>query len=144
MCRLPSSSKYKYRTNALAIAANVAEQTLILRLAEQYLIRAEARARIGTNLTGARDDMNVIRSRAQATVSTSTLQSTLLEEIALENRKEFFVEQGFRWFNLKRTGQADAVIGAIKPTYTPTSKLLPIPLVATDANPNLTQNEGYL
>ncbi|MEJ2881645.1 RagB/SusD family nutrient uptake outer membrane protein [Pedobacter sp. GR22-6] len=136
--------KYKYRTNALALAANVAEQTLILRLAEQYLIRAEARARIGTNLSGARDDMNVIRSRAQAALSTSTVQNTLLEEIALENRKEFFVEQGFRWFNLKRTGQADAVIGAIKPTYKPTAKLLPIPMVATDANPNLTQNEGYL
>lgn len=136
--------KYKYRNNALAVAANVSEQTVILRLAEQYLIRAEARARIGTNLTGARDDLNVIRSRAEATVSTSTTQDILVEEIALENRKEFFVEQGFRWFNLKRTGQADAVLGALKPTYKPTAKLLPIPLVATDANPNLTQNEGYL
>lgn len=136
--------KYKYRTNALAVTANVNEQTIILRFAEQYLIRAEARARIGTNLTGARDDMNVIRTRALATASISTSQTALIEEIALENRKEFFVEQGFRWFNLKRTGQADAVIGALKPTYKPTAKLLPIPLVATDANPNLSQNDGYL
>lgn len=135
--------KYKYRTNALAVAANAFEQPVILRLAEQYLIRAEARARIGTNLTGARDDMNVIRNRALTTASTSTVQSTLLDEIALEYRKEFFCEQAFRWFNLKRTGQADVVLGALKPTYKPTAKLFPIPLVATDANPNLSQNEGY-
>ncbi|MCD0488385.1 RagB/SusD family nutrient uptake outer membrane protein [Pedobacter sp. MC2016-14] len=136
--------KYKYRTQALAVAANVSEAQVVMRVAEQYLIRAEARARIGTNLTGARDDLNVIRTRAGASVSTSTVQGTLLTEIALENRKELFCEQAFRWFNLKRTGQADIVIGTLKPSYKPTAKLLPFPTAATDANPNLKQNPGYL
>ncbi|MNY42526.1 SusD family protein [compost metagenome] len=84
-----------------------------------------------------------MQSRAGATESTSIVATTLLTEIDLENRKELFCEQGFRWFNLKRTGQADAVIGALKTSYRPQAKLLPIPQGARDANPNLTQNEGY-
>lgn len=135
--------KYKYRTQALAVAAGVTEYQTIMRLAEQYLIRAEARARLGSNLAGALSDLNTIRARAgAATTNTSTAQA-LLDEIALENRKEFFCEQAFRWYNLKRTGQADAVLSALKSTYKPAAKLLPIPQAALDANPNLTQTPGY-
>lgn len=135
--------KYKYRTNALAVAANVSEYQIVMRLAEQYLIRAEARARIGTNLSGAQSDLKIIQSRAGAAQSTSLEASVLLTEISLENRKEFFCEQAFRWNNLKRTGEADRVLGALKASYTPKSKLLPIPQSAIDANFNLTQNAGY-
>ncbi len=135
--------KYKYTTQADAVAAGVAESPTVLRLAEQYLIRAEAKARIGTDLTGARDDMNVIRSRAETAESTATDQATLINEILLEGRKEFFCEQAHRWFNLKRTGQADAVLEPLKAGYRPISKLLPIPTAAIDANPNLAQNPGY-
>ena len=135
--------KYKYPTNAEAVAANVAEAPTVLRLAEQYLIRAEARARIGTNLDGARSDMNQIRTRARATVSTTASASGLIQEILLENRRELFCEQAFRWNNLKRTGEADAVLTVLKPGFRPIAKLLPIPQANIDANPNLIQTEGY-
>lgn len=135
--------KYKYTTNAAAVAAGVVESPTVLRLAEQYLIRAEARARIGTNLTGALADLNVIRNRAQTALSTTTTATTLIDEILLENRKEFFCEQGHRWYHLKRVGQADAVIGALKTSYRPEAKLLPFPNNAISANPNLVQNPGY-
>jgi len=135
--------KYKYTTNALAVAAGVAESQTVLRLSEQYLIRAEARTRMGTNLSGALSDLNTIRARAQTALSNTTQQAALLGEIILESRKEFFCEQGHRWYNLKRTGQADAVIGALKPSYRPNAKLLPFPNSALDANPNLIQNLGY-
>ncbi|WP_316798471.1 RagB/SusD family nutrient uptake outer membrane protein [Pedobacter frigidisoli] len=135
--------KYKYRTQTLAVAAGITEYQIVMRLAEQYLIRAEARARTGTNLTGALSDLNAIQNRAGATLTTATDAATLINDIALENRKEFFTEQAFRWNNLKRTGQADAVLGALKSSYTPKSKLLPIPQAAIDANYNLTQNPGY-
>ncbi|MBB6130821.1 RagB/SusD family nutrient uptake outer membrane protein [Mucilaginibacter lappiensis] len=138
------ANKYKYANNNLAVAAGVTEYQVVLRLAEQYLIRAEARARMGTNITGALSDMNVIRNRANLASSTTTNPTALLAEIALENRREFFAEQGLRWYTLKRTNQADAVLGALKPTtWTPKAKLLPIPQTAIDANPNLTQNPGY-
>lgn len=135
--------KFKYRNNTLAVAAGITEVPMVLRLAEQYLIRAEARARIGSNLSGALADMNVTRLRANLTESTTLDQATLITEIAAEKRKEFFCEQAYRWYDLKRTGQADAVLSALKPSYTPKSKLLPIPQTAIDANPNLTQNPGY-
>lgn len=135
--------KYKYPSQPTALAAGVTENQLVMRLAEQYLIRAESRTRIGTNLSGALSDLNAIRARAGATVSTAATVQPLLDDIALENRKEFFCEQAFRWFNLKRTDQADAVIGALKASYSPHAKLLPIPQTAIDANPNLTQNPGY-
>jgi hypothetical protein len=125
------------------VAAGVVESPTVLRLAEQYLIRAEARARIGVNLSGARDDMNMIRSRAKTAESTTTAQTDLISEILLESRKEFFCEQGHRWYNLKRTGQADAVLAALKSGYRPAAKLLPLPVAAIDANPNLEQNPDY-
>lgn len=135
--------KFKYKTSTLAIAAGVSECPMILRLAEQYLIRAEARVKIGTNLSGALADLNVVHIRAGLPESTTIVPAALIDEIALENRKEFFCEQAHRWFDLKRTGKADAVIGALKPTYTTNAQLLPIPQSAIDANPNLTQNPGY-
>lgn len=135
--------KYKYRTQTLAVAAGITEYQIVMRLAEQYLIRAEARARIGTNLAGSLSDLNAIQNRAGAILSTSMVAATLINDIALENRKEFFCEQGFRWNNLRRTGQADAVLSAIKTSYTPKSKIFPIPQAAIDANYNLTQNPGY-
>lgn len=135
--------KYKYTTNELAAAARVSESQTVLRLAEQYLIRAEARARIGANLSGAREDMNMIRARANATESIATAQSELISEILLESRKEFFCEQAYRWYNLKRTGEADVVLPGLKPAYRPAAKLLPLPFAAIDANPNLEQNPDY-
>jgi len=135
--------KYKYRDNATATAAGVTENQIILRLAEQYLIRAEARARVGSNTAGALSDLNVIRVRAGLAASTTTAATILLDEIALENRREFFCEQGFRWNNLRRTGQADAVLGALKPTYRPQAKLYPFAQSIINVNTNLVQNPGY-
>lgn len=135
--------KFKYRTNDQAVTANVTELQVILRLAEQYLIRAEARAKIGTDINGALSDLNVSRLRAGLQASTTTNTQLLLDEIALENRKEFFCEQAFRWFNLKRTGQADVVLSALKPTWRPEAKLYPISQSIINNNPNLIQSPGY-
>jgi dihydroorotase len=121
----------------------MSENQVILRLAEQYLIRAEARARIGTDLSGALADLNVVHQRAGLTASITLAQAALLDEIALENRKEFFCEQGIRWYNLKRTGQADAVLTALKASYRPNAKLYPIAQSIINSNPNLIQNAGY-
>lgn len=133
--------KYKYRTNALAVAAGVTECPVILRLSEQYLIRAEARARL--NKAGALDDYNMVHTRAGLTAGTYTDPAVLLNEIEEENAREFFCELGHRWFYLRHTGKIDAVMNAIKTTWASTDALLPIPQTARDANVNLTQNLGY-
>lgn len=115
---------------------------MVLRLAEQYLIRAEARARLG-NIDGAQDDLNMIRNRAGLEDTDAATSPALLDAIMHERRIEFFAEFGHRWFDLKRTGQADAVLKDIKLSWEATDTLYPIPQTDRSNNPNLTQNEGY-
>ena len=114
----------------------------MFRLAEQYLIRAEARAEQG-DLTGAATDLNAIRSRAGLGATTASNQINLLAAILHERQVELCFEEGFRWFDLKRTGTIDAVLGTVKPTYKPYAALYPIPFTQTQLNPFLTQNPGY-
>lgn len=113
----------------------------VLRLAEQYLIRAEARAEQG-NLTGAADDLNVIRSRAGLAHTTAATQTDLLNAILTERRLELACEWGHRWFDLKRTQTVDVVLGS-KPNWKTTAALFPVPNAQVVLNPFLTQNPGY-
>jgi hypothetical protein len=131
------ASKYVSAPSAAAAQYNV-----VLRLAEQYLIRAEARA-WQNNLTGAATDLNAVRARAGLGATAANTQAGLLTAIAHERRVELFTEWGHRWFDLKRTGALDAVLGPLKPTWTSDARLLPIPLQEIAADPNLTQNPGY-
>jgi SusD family. len=59
------------------------------------------------------------------------------EMVALERRRELLAE-GFRWFDLVRTGKAVSELG-IEPFRTK----FPIPDYERLVNPNLTQNIGY-
>lgn len=94
------SSKYKVR-----FGAQGTEYSMVLRLAEQYLIRAEARARLN-NIAEAIGDIDIIRNRAGLpliSVSNPTIdQNEILDEILIERRHEFFCEWSHRWFDLKR------------------------------------------
>ncbi|WP_121196115.1 RagB/SusD family nutrient uptake outer membrane protein [Mucilaginibacter gracilis] len=132
-------SKYKQKlTNTTATG----EYVTYLRLAEQYLIRAEARAKQG-NLAGAIADINVIRTRAGLLNTTAVLQPDILLAIEQERRIELFGEYGHRWNDLRRTGRANAVLGALKTTWTANAALYPIPKTEIQNNSNLTQNPGY-
>lgn len=116
---------------------------MVFRLAEQYLIRAEARAQQG-DATGAKADINAIRNRAGLPDTDADGQASILAAIEHERRIEFFTEWGHRWFDLKRTGRADAVLSPIKPNWQSTDVLFPIPLQEIENNPNLLpQNAGY-
>lgn len=118
------------------------EYLMVLRLAEQYLIRAEARARQG-NVSGAVEDLNVIRDRAGlAPLNAGISIEECLAAIMQERRVELFGEWGHRFFDLKRTGQLDAVM-AYKDTWRSTASVFPIPQNELIYNPNLVQNPGY-
>ncbi|MDN5211968.1 RagB/SusD family nutrient uptake outer membrane protein [Fulvivirgaceae bacterium BMA12] len=122
------------------------EYSIVLRLAEQYLIRAEARAQ-QNKLSEAISDLDVIRHRAELPLMVDTNpainQSSLLLAIEQERRVELFTEWGHRWFDLKRTGRTDAVLSAVKTGWESTDALLPLPQNELDINQNLTQNPGY-
>ncbi|WP_373059474.1 RagB/SusD family nutrient uptake outer membrane protein [Zunongwangia sp. H14] len=122
------------------------EYSMVLRLAEQYLVRAEARVHQG-NLQGGIEDINVIRKRAGLELLDQTdpeiNEENLLDEILKEKRKELFAEWGHRWLDLKRTGRAEAVLGSNNPLWENTDVLYPIPEAERMRNPNLSQNPGY-
>lgn len=119
------------------------EYSIRFRLAEQYLIRAEARARSGDGI-GAQQDLNVVRNRAGLPNIMAVGANAILEAIVRERRVELFTEQGHRWFDLKRLGLANDVLGDLKPSWDQTDVLLPIPEAELESNPNLLpQNEGY-
>jgi hypothetical protein len=135
---------FKYKIgNALATASgSYTEYYMVLRLAEQFLIRAEARAH--QNEPNAIDDLNTIRNRAGLLNYTGPATGdSLLSAIAHERQIELFGEWGHRWLDLRRTGQASNVLGPLKPKWTSNALLFPIPVTELKRDPNLTQNPGY-
>jgi hypothetical protein len=124
--------------------SSLTEYHIVFRMAEQYLIRAEARMQ-QNNITGALEDLNIIRSRAGLTALPASLpQNATATAIQQERRIELFAEFGHRWLDLKRTSRVDLVIGALKPsTWQNTAALWPVPEAQISIDPSLTQNKGY-
>jgi starch-binding outer membrane protein, SusD/RagB family len=136
-------SPYKYKQRTTVTNSALTEDLVIFRLGEQYLIRAEARLN-QNNPAGAIADINVIRSRAGLPSLNSNLSSSQVAlAIEQEKRLELMFENFHRWFDLKRTGRASVVLGALKSTWVPTAILYPIPVSEILVDPNLAQNPGY-
>ncbi len=87
------------------------DNVVMFRLSELYLIRAEARAQIGTDLVGALSDLNVVRARAGLAVSAAATTADLMTAILKERRVEF-AHEGHRFFDLKRTNTLSSTLGA--------------------------------
>lgn len=118
------------------------EYSIVLRLAELYLIRAEAQAKLG-NIGNALADLNIIRSRARLDNWIIDDITNIEQAVLDERRRELFSEWGHRWLDLKRFGKLDEVLGHKKPKWQSHTKLLPIPEQDLLRNPFLTQNPGY-
>jgi starch-binding outer membrane protein, SusD/RagB family len=148
---------YKYKINTRG-NVNPTEYTMVLRLAEQYLILAEAKIQQG-HISDGIADLNTLRRRARLLPTIATpdplpdLLTNLSKEDALnavvkERQTELFAEWGHRWFDLKRTNTIDAIMttyasnknNAIWDSY---KSLWPIPLTELQFNSNLSQNDKY-
>ncbi|MCR9229293.1 MAG: RagB/SusD family nutrient uptake outer membrane protein [Flavobacteriaceae bacterium] len=134
---------YPYKYKARFDVTESLEYAVQFRLAEQFLIRAEALLALG-DVLGARNDLNNVRSRAGLPNTTAGTAEELFSEILAERRIELFTEQGHRWFDLKRSGRATELLGSEKPNWERTDVLLPVPESELETNPNLLpQNQGY-
>lgn len=137
---------FKYQTVG---SASLQEYDMVLRLAEQYLIRAEAEANIGgSNINVAIADLNIIRNRAGLNPYIgATDKASVLTAILHERQVELFTELGHRWLDLKRTNSVDNIMTTAATqkngSWTTTQKLYPIPQADRIADQNLSQNPGY-
>lgn len=133
------ANKYKQRNRT----ATTSEYAVVLRLSEQYLIRAEAKAQ-WSDLEGARQDLNIIRNRAGLANTLANSKTELLDAILKERKVELFTESAHRFFDLKRSVLLNASLGSTKPGWNPTDETLPLPESEILLNPNLLpQNPGY-
>ncbi|HEX8328906.1 MAG TPA: RagB/SusD family nutrient uptake outer membrane protein [Hymenobacter sp.] len=123
--------------NLYSRSAQRDDPSYVLRIAEQYLIRAEARAR-QAKLPEAIADLNAVRTRAGLGSTAAATAEQLLLAIENERRIEFAFEAD-RWFDLVRTGRADDVLGVTDQRRW----LFPIPFNDLVADPDLVQNPGY-
>jgi hypothetical protein len=133
------ANKYKEASNT----GSSVEYSIVLRMAEQYLIRSEARAHSG-DLIGAKEDLNKTRNLAGIGNTTAITSDEIIAAVLQERRLEFFTEFGHRFFDLKRTGKLDQLLSLLKPQWGTTDRLLPLPESELLLNTNLApQNAGY-
>jgi len=137
---------FKYKVAALFSPAPATEYPVVFRLAEQYLIRAEARAN-QNDFNGAAQDLYALRKRAGLGQVSTTDKNNLLAAIERERRNELFCEWGHRWFDLKRTGRLNAVMTTITPgkggSWGSYKQFFPVPADDVAINPNIGQTIGY-
>lgn len=116
---------------------NGTDNVMLIRLAEMYLIRAEARAQ-QNKLTDAVADLNVIRNRAGLANANPATAAEVVDAVIAERRFEL-AHEGHRWFDLRRTNRWNT-LGLTEPFRA----LWPLPLreIQTSAGV-ITQNPGY-
>lgn len=128
-----------------------ADRVPVLRLAEMYLIRAEARTELAMagsgNYGDARGDLNTLRTnRGLSNVGSGVSGQALIDSIYVERRREL-VYEGHRFFDLKRRGMdvpkpQTNVARSVLP-YDNFRVIAPFPDGEVRSIPTLEQNPGY-
>ncbi|HZH96107.1 MAG TPA: RagB/SusD family nutrient uptake outer membrane protein, partial [Flavisolibacter sp.] len=125
----------KYGANRTTKWKELYKNVKVVRLAELYLTRAEANARLGTSVGASPlEDINRIRTRAGLAAS---VVAPTIDEIYLERRKELAFE-GFGIHDAKRFKRT--IDGM---PWNDNKLVFPIPFRELNANSNLVQNAGY-
>jgi len=118
---------------------------VMLRLADIVLLKAEALNQLGDK-RGALDLLNRIRSRAALPDLDENAALTLYGDIESAILHERLIElsyEGYRWFDLVRTGKAISTMKPKNGLADEDNLVWPISGDAINRNPNLVQNEFY-
>lgn len=129
---------YKYTADLAHVAQNNGNDFVLFRLAEMYLIKAEAEL---NGATGSSTPLALVRAVRARAFTTDTLTAITLPGI-LQQRLFEFTGEGKRRQDLIRFGAYTAA-WQFKPARPDHYVVMPIPQGQIDANPDLTQNTGY-
>jgi hypothetical protein len=147
-----SLKKFKDSTRSALGEAQSVRDVFVIRLAEMYLIAAEAEFKLD-NLASAATYLNKVRTRAaipghEAAMQISASDVTL--DFILDERARELAGEQLRWFDLKRTNKLIDRVNRLNPDAAefikPFHTVRPIPQIQIDAVTNKTefiQNEGY-
>lgn len=148
----PTLTKHLDPTRATYNEAQSSRDAFVIRFAELFLIKAEAKMKLG-DLDSAAYYINIIRTRAakpghEAAMEITPAQVTL--DFILDERAREFAGEQLRWFDLKRTGKLIDRVQSLNPNAAPNIQpyhvVRPIPQSQLDGVLNrdeFTQNEGY-
>lgn len=132
---------YKYKENQSSATSK--EYSIQFRLAEVYLMRAEAYLQSDQVDLGMQD-INKIRTRANLSELQAIDADQAMEYLEMERRHELFGEHGHRFFDLKRWGLLDQRLSIEKSNWKTHYKNWPLPEKELLLNPNLKpQNDEY-
>ncbi|APU99239.1 hypothetical protein BV902_25365 [Sphingobacterium sp. B29] len=98
---MPIYAQLKFQ---LRTAGNWASDYLFMRLAEMYLIKAEAAARLGQNAVAIQTLEELVKTRYSAYTATGLAGNALLDEILVQRKIELWGE-GFGILDVKRLGK---------------------------------------
>jgi hypothetical protein len=121
----------------------------ILRLADIYLIAAEAEARLSGPTTFAYTNLNTVRTRAGLPNLPSGFSKDQFIDAVLQERGWEFFAEGDRWYDLTRTNtfltKIPPAVDVVYPQRQPQPKhrYFPIPLDEIRSNPKLEQNPDW-
>lgn len=107
---------------------------VVTRLSEMYLISAEAKGRVN-----GLSRLNELRTKRGLTEYAAFDNDSEYIEAVLKERRLELIGEGFRWFDLVRTGRYETALG-LDTRYT----VLPIPDREIELNSNLKQNPIWL
>jgi starch-binding outer membrane protein, SusD/RagB family len=151
----PSPLFKKYQDKTAACGSCHQNNIPVFRLAEAYLVYAEAASQAESGPSAlALERLNIVRRRAYGlplnTASTIDTQSGLSQAVfrsaVLQERGYEFIMEMKRWNDLLRTGTAAEKIKATGKAWSDVSLLLPIPVDEINNNPAMSQadqNPGY-
>lgn len=136
---------FKYWPDQNAVGEAMGNDIVYIRYADVLLSRAEALNELQGPNQESIDLINEVRRRVQATPLTldSYPNQAALRDFLLAERGREFYSEGLRREDLIRHGKFISLGRARGYDAKPHQVVYPIPLQQIDANPKLTQNEGY-
>jgi hypothetical protein len=147
-----SLKKFDDPTRGSATETQSARDAFIIRLAEMYLVAAEAQMKLN-KADSAAYFVNEVRKRAALPGRQSAMMvapGNITMDFILDERAREFAGEQLRWYDLKRAGKLVARVNSLNPDAAQNIQnyhaLRPIPQAQRDAvtnKPEFSQNPGY-